>query len=92
MTIVTRTIFKSPASVKIVEVDWSAWLGGASIIASGFTVPSGLTKVSETLAGAVAKVKLAGGDLSNVYLVTCQITDSLGRTEERSFNVSVLTT
>jgi hypothetical protein len=87
-----RTVFKSPNAVKRVQVDWTDWLKGANITASSFTADAGLNVQSQGRNGAVCEVFLTGGTLKSVYNVVNQITDSLGRVEERTFRVSVIQT
>lgn len=61
--------------------DWTRFLqDGETISTSGFAVPSGLTKVSETIIGAKTVVKISGGSPGVTYTVTNTIVTSAGNT------------
>lgn len=75
---------------------------GDTIATAAWTVPAGLTKVSDALnvapmvvrgveraANTVALVRLSGGTAGTNYLVTCRITTQSGDVDDRSFTVRV---
>lgn len=80
---------KDPEAVLDYAVDWSRWLAGDEIVTSEWTVPSGLTKVSDSKTTTKATVWLSGGTVGQSYTVTNRITTTGGRTEERSFTIRV---
>ena len=66
------------------------WLApGATLTAAAFTVPTGLTKVSETHDGTTATVKLSGGTAGSDYPCMLTWTDSTGNTDSRRFSIRV---
>ncbi|MCW5623912.1 MAG: hypothetical protein KIT73_04235 [Burkholderiales bacterium] len=105
-----RTAFREDARGFYVEKDpdatldyhmaWSRLLDGDTISTAMWTVPAGLTKVSQSVnvspvvvdrvthpAGSVATVWLSGGTAGAEYAVTCRVVTVGGRTDERSFRV-----
>ncbi len=83
------TFTKDPNAVLDYSVDWSRWLDGDTIATSVWTVPSGLTKVSDTSTTTKTTAWLSGGTADQSYTVTNRITTTGGRTEDRSFIVKV---
>ena len=83
-------IEKDPAAVLDYVISWSDWLPtGDTISAAAFTVPTVLTKDSETNTTTTATVRLSGGTAGDDYDVVCQITTAGGRTDERTMRVQV---
>ncbi len=71
--------------------DWSAWVtGGETITAVTWVVPSGITQDTATFTDTTATIWLTGGALNATYLVTCRITTSAGRVDDRSMNIKVV--
>ena len=66
---------KDPAENKFdCFFDWTDWLEvGESITGYTITVPTGITKVSDSISGSVVAVRLAGGELEHNYAVKCQV-------------------
>ena len=83
------TFTKDPNAVLDYSVDWAKWLDGDTIATSVWTVPAGLTKVSDTNTTTKTTVWLSGGTADQSYTVTNRITTTGGRTEDRSFIVKV---
>ena len=83
---------KDPDSVLDYAWDWASldWLeSGETIAAYTVTVPSELTLVSSTEVDGIVTAWLSGGTSRTNYICTCQITTSLGRTDERSLFIRV---
>ncbi len=83
------TFTKDPNAVLDYSVDWSRWLDGDTIATSVWTVPAGLTKVSDTNTTTKTTAWLSGGAADQSYTVTNRITTTGGRTEDRSFILKV---
>lgn len=86
---------KDPSATLDYEVDWSAWLAAGESI-QGTPVVTADTGLDVNPAGkstnvAAGKVTfwLGGGSNNKAYTVTCQITTSQGRTDQRSFQLVV---
>ena len=81
---------KSPGAKLDYSVSWVDWLeSGETISNSAWTVPDGLTKVSDTDSGGVATVWLSGGVLGTLYTVTNTITTSTGRIDSRVIRITI---
>jgi hypothetical protein len=95
---------KDPDEILDFSVDWSRWLGTATIssvvwyvdnssgvktaITAGNTV-NGIQNVSQTISGDVATINLGLGTNNTEYKFTCQITDSVGNVVERVIRLRV---
>jgi hypothetical protein len=85
---------KDPGAVLDYGVDWSAWLAeGESITGTPVVTADGLTVnppgKSTVVADGVVTFWLGGGVKRSLCAVTCSITTSQGRTDQRSFSVPV---
>lgn len=80
---------KDPAAVLDFEVDWTAWLDGDTISTSSWTVPTGITKDSDSKTATVAKVWLSSGTAGTDYRLTNHIVTAGGRTDERTIRIQV---
>ena len=77
-----------PDAVLDYAFDWSDWLESAETISSHeVTVESGITKDSDSESDGIVTVWLSGGTHGEDYIVACEISTSLGRTDERSINI-----
>jgi hypothetical protein len=91
-------IEKDPQSLLDYTLDWSAagslggpWLQTGETIsgAATWTVPTGLTKDHQVDTGSLSTIWLSGGTAGQSCTVTCRITTTSGRIDERSFVVVV---
>ncbi|EQB33296.1 phage fiber-tail adaptor protein [Sphingobium ummariense] len=84
---------KDPQAVIDQEVDWSAYLAGQMVVASGWSVApdeaGGITIEAEAREPSRTSARLAGGIVGRVYRVTNQVTLSDGQVDERSLTVRV---
>jgi hypothetical protein len=80
---------KDPDATLDFNIDWSDWLNGDYIMIVTWTVPTGLTKISQSRTDTVATVWLSGGTLGVEYDVGCMITTSEGRRDERTISIKV---
>jgi hypothetical protein len=85
----SQFFMKDPNAVLDYQVNWAAWLGTDTISASSWTVPTGLTKDSDTKTTTITTIWLSGGTANTEYHVANKITTAGGRTEERTFVVRV---
>jgi len=95
---------KDPDEILDFSVDWSRWLGTATIssavwyvdnssgvktaITAGNTV-NGIQNVAQTISGDVATINLGLGTNNTEYKFTCQITDNVGNVVERVIRLRV---
>lgn len=78
---------KDPSAVLDYKFDWSDWLAsGETIISKTITAEDGITVDSSSIEDDATSVVvwLSGGTATENYEVTCQITTSAGRTDERT--------
>jgi len=82
---------KSPGGSEVFEVDWTKYLVDSTIASVTWTVPVGITKVSNSNTTTSAYIKLSGGTVDTEYTISCTIvtSDSPTREPKRSFVVSV---
>lgn len=93
------TYIKDPSAVLDYVFDWKAlthergssdWLAsGETITSRTVTVDAGITKDSDALTDSATSVTvwLSGGTAGNDYRVTCRITTSSSRTDERTITI-----
>lgn len=82
---------KDPNAILDWLFDWSDWLhDGETIVSTTVTPASGITVNSTSHSDTGVVVFLAGGSAGSVYRVSCLITTSQSRTDERSINVRVV--
>jgi len=95
---------KDPDEILDYSVDWSRWLGEATIltctwfvnnasdvktqIAPGAVV-NGIQNVSQTISGDVVTINLGLGTLNTEYKFYCQITTSTGSVVERVIRLRI---
>lgn len=86
------TFYKSPTAVLDYGVDWDPWLSALTdtIATSVFTADSGITIVSQSNTSTGGTVWLSGGTLSQSYTITHTISTVGGRTDLRTFIVTII--
>lgn len=68
--------------------DWNEWLGDfETIVSSSFFVDPGIVITQSGNTQKTATVWLSGGTEGLVYKITCRVTTSEGRTDDRSFTL-----
>ena len=75
---------KDPSAVLDYQFDWSAWLGSDTISTSTWTVPTGITLVTETETTTTATAWLSGGTTDVNYECVNTIVTAGGRTDQRT--------
>lgn len=84
-----KTFFKDPDAVLDYELDWTPWLGLDTIVISTWTVPTGITKDSDTNTPTSATIWLSGGTVGTKYDLTNHITTAAGREDDRTITISI---
>lgn len=87
-------MLKDPSAKLPYTVDWTLWLAAENDTAASATwiVPAGIVQESSpapTLVDGKATVWLSGGTAGQNYNVTCRLTTTGGRVDDRSFKVPV---
>lgn len=70
-------------------MDWEDWLQGDTIAGVVWTIPAGLTKLSDSFGPVTTTVWLTGGQNGQSYIIACRVTTALGRSRERTFRLRV---
>lgn len=86
------TYVKDPDAVLDYTFDWTAWLPDSdTIITRTITPGSGITVNSSSIAltGKAVVAWLSGGTVGQTYPVTCRITTTEGRTDDRTLYVRI---
>lgn len=78
-----------PNAVLDYTVDWSDWLGTDTIASVTWTVPTGVTKASQTNTTTAATAWISGGTAGSDYSLGCKVTTAGGRTDERTVVLQV---
>jgi hypothetical protein len=79
---------KDPSASLDYVNDWTSWLAtGETISTSTWTVPTGITKDSDSKTSTTTTIWLSGGTAGTVYTVANLIVTSASRTDERSFRI-----
>lgn len=77
-----------PAAVLDYRWDWSDWLeAGETITARTVTVPTDITKNSDSEAAGIVTAWLTGGTPPTLYPVVCHITTNAGRQDDRTIEL-----
>lgn len=94
-----KSFEKDPSAVLQFKFDWkcytnqgidSDWLAAGETISSYvLTVPTGITKDSDSQNSGVVTVKLSGGTAGTTYAVACKITTSAGNVDKRTMDIQV---
>lgn len=79
-----------PNAVEVYRFDWSAWLEGDEITLAEAIAGDGLTAVVLTTAAGAVDVRVSGGVACTISRVTCRVTTSSGRVQDRSIQLEVL--
>jgi hypothetical protein len=80
---------KDPQAVLDYGIDWSDWLGADTISASTWTVPSGITKDSDTNTTTTTTIWLSGGTVDTDYELVNHITTAGAREDDRTITIRV---
>lgn len=86
------TFKKSPNATLDYTVDWGPYLDplGDTIASVVWTLSSPLVKVSETNTASTATVFVSGGVEGANETLTCRITTTGGRTDDRIINLKIV--
>lgn len=85
----SQEFIKDPNAVLDYQIDWSTWLGADTIATSTWTVPTGLTKDSDTSTTTTATIWLSGGTSGVTYRIVNHIVTAAGREDDRSIYIRV---
>jgi hypothetical protein len=96
----TFSVTKDPDADLDYSIDWTPWLGAETIASSAWTIapaPDGALAQHDAgldVGNKIATVWLRGGNLhagrNEPYTVTNTVTDTAGRTDQRSIAVTII--
>ena len=81
--------YKDPDAVLDYTIDWETWLDSDTISTSTWTVPSGITKNTDTNTTTTTTIWLSGGTAGISYDLLDRIVTAAGRTEDRTIAIIV---
>lgn len=81
---------KDPDAVLDYQIDWSNWLDDDTISTSSWTVPTGITRDSDTNDTTTATIWLSGGTAGTSYSVVNHIVTADGREEDRTITIKCM--
>lgn len=84
------TFVKDPDAVLDYGWDWSDWLGTDTITSKTITVPTGITKTTDSASSTAVLAWLSGGTVGVTYPVACRIVTVQGRTDERTLHIRIV--
>ena len=85
-----NTFVKDPGAKLDYSIDWGEWMPDGDALASATWTPTGVTVASSpapSFSGNVATVWLEGGTDGDDATVTCRITTTGGRIDERTIGI-----
>lgn len=91
-TAILKSYRHDPQAKLDYSIDWGSlgWLvGGDTLATATWTVPAGITKVSETNTTTTATVWLSGGTVDTDYDVVCHVVTGAGREDDRTLRIQV---
>ena len=83
------TFYKDPNAVLDYQIDWETWLDSDTISTSTWTVPTGITKDSDTNSTTTTTIWLSGGTAGTSYTLLNRVVTAGGRTDDRSITIIV---
>jgi|NOAtaT_7_FD_contig_111_419445_length_1406_multi_2_in_0_out_0_2 hypothetical protein len=83
------TAIKDPQATLDYPINWAPWLTTDTISSVVWTVPTGITQTATSNTTTTATIWLSGGEVGTEYTVTCRVTTTAGRIDERSIAIRV---
>jgi len=80
---------KDPQAVLDYSIDWTDWLVSDTISTSTWTVPSGITKVSDSKTTVKTTIWLSGGTADTDYELINHIVTANSREDDRTITIRV---
>jgi hypothetical protein len=95
MVNVLDTVFKDPDAVLDYGFNWAptskSWLlPGDTIVSSTWIVPAGLTSPANSFTTTTTTVRIVGGTVGVIYVITNRITTANGLVDDRSIGIKVV--
>jgi hypothetical protein len=89
-----KTFIKDPQAILDIRINWATWLAGLpvstdTISSSVWTVPVGITKVSDTNSTTTTTIRLSSGTLGTTYELLNHVVLASGQEDERTIKVKI---
>lgn len=89
------TFIKDPGATLDFYIEWASWLStGDAVSDADWTADTGITigsgEYAPSVSGTKATVWLSGGTAGTKYRVTCRLTTTAGRIDDRSITINVV--
>lgn len=84
------TFYKDPDTILDYLINWGPWLGADDISTSTWTIPAGITKVTDTNTTKTVTIWLSGGSIGERYTLENEIVTTGGRTTNRQIVVEII--
>ena len=86
---VQQTFVKDPDDVLDYKINWATWLDSDTLSSATWTVPSGITKDSQSNTTTTATIWLSSGAAGQTYEITCRGVTAGGRTKDWTIGIRV---
>lgn len=80
---------KDPDASLAYAFDWMRWLNGDAIVSAEWTIPAGITKVSQSETQTHTTVVISGGTPGRHYDCAVRITTATGQTDDRTARLRI---
>ncbi len=80
---------KDPGGIIDYTVRWTTWLNGDTISSSAWTIPAGITKVSEANTTTDAVIFLASGTVGTINEITNRVITAGGRQNDQTLSILI---
>ena len=84
------TFQKTATAKRDYTVDWGTAYPSDTIASVSWSVPADLTTVATGTTPSLASIRLAGGLLDQVYVITCTVTLASGQVDRCSFQIAIV--
>jgi len=85
------TIYVDPDDKRTVSIDWTDFIGAATISTTAWSAATGVTLGTPATSGNVRSVPVSGFKEGCDYLVTCRVTLNTGEIKDQSVLLKVRT-
>jgi len=84
-----QIFIKDPQAILDYQINWASWLGADTISTSTWTVPAGITKVSDSNTTTTTTIWLSGGTVDTDYDIVNHIKTVGTREDDRTIHIQV---
>lgn len=85
----SNRFWKDPNAILDYSIPWLDWLVADTISTSTWVVPTGITKVTDTMTTTTTVIWLSGGTVGTEYAIVNRIVTAGGRTQDQTIYVII---